>query len=463
MNFASPGFWAWLAGCLLASRLVLIVVRRCCPAAEESAAKLCLLATALCLLAVESPLTLAVFLWVVGAGWLAVSTGRTRAPAFMLLLLLQAAPLAYYKYWGFLLNDVLGLGVRVPSVLIPMGLSFYTFQTLGFWIDSRKAGAARPGWLDYLNFCSFFPQIVAGPIERRADLLPQIQATRFRLRRDWLDEAVPWIVLGLAYKLVVADNVAVLAAAMKVDASSAWQVWFECLLFALRIYFDFAGYSFVALGLGLLFGVRLTLNFAMPYWSADLRGFWRTWHVTLGGWLRDYIYRPLGGRGSPRWPARVLLVFLVSGLWHGAGWGFLAWGLAHGLGVVLCGSGRPWPLPGWVKWAATMAFVTATWLFFFERDPLLLREKALALVSPSAYSPVGLRSLPGIFASRSELLLAGVIAGLALAALLLEGLGKRRELPPYRLLRHPVATAVLVVLAVLLAATEESPFIYFNF
>lgn len=465
MNFASFEFWSWLAGCFVASRVVLAGVRRFAPAAEEEAAKLCLLGTALCLLAVESWLTLAAFGWVVGAGWLAVCAGSGRLGTLKVtgLLALQIAPLVYYKYWDFLFNEVLHLGVRVPSVLIPMGLSFYTFQTIGFWIDSRKPGTVRPRLLDYLNFCSFFPQIVAGPIERRGDLLPQIEATRFRFDRAAMDEALPWIVLGLAYKMVVADNVAVLADGMTIDPSNAWMVWLECFTFALRIYFDFAGYSFVAVGLGLLLGVRLTLNFNAPYWSADLRAFWRTWHITLGSWMRDYIYLPLGGRRSGRWVLNVMIVFLVSGIWHGAGWGFLVWGLLHGLGVVLCTAGRPWPVPVAAKWAATLAYVTGSWLFFFERDAALLKAKAIALLSPAAYAPAGLKALAGIFASRSELMLAAVIFGLALAALGLEGLGKRTGLPPYQILRRPRVACGLVALIVLLASTADSPFIYFNF
>ena len=465
MNFASFEFWSWLAICFVISRLVLWIARGLTPDREGITAKLCLLGTAACLLAVESWLTLGAFLWVVGAGWLAVRLPPSRRawPWFVLMLALQLAPLFYYKYWDFVFNQVLGLGLRVPSVLIPMGLSFYTFQTLAFWIDSRKPGSGRTGLLDYLTFCSFFPQIVAGPIERRVDLLPQIQATRFRLHREWLDEALPWIVLGLAYKMVVADNVASLAASMAIDPANAWQVWLECFAFGIRIYFDFAGYSFIAIGLGLVFGVRLTLNFNAPYWSADLRTFWRTWHITLGSWMRDYLYLPLGGRRCGRWVLNLLIVFLVSGVWHGAGWGFLIWGLVHGLGVAFCSAGGPWRLPRMVKWSVTMVFVTGAWLFFLERDPRLLGIKAKALVSPLAYDPAGLKSLAGIFGSRSELLLAALVFGIAFVMIGLEGLGARLGLKPYQLPRIPWVACILVAMIVLLGSTADSPFIYFNF
>ncbi|WP_193211698.1 MBOAT family O-acyltransferase [Luteolibacter marinus] len=465
MNFASSEFWYWLLACFTVSRLILLAVRRFVPHHESGAAKVCLLATSCCLLAVESWLTLGAFVWVVGCGWLAVRAParRGRLVWLVLMLALQLAPLFYYKYWNFVCNGIFGFGWRVPSVLIPMGLSFYTFQTLAFWIDSSKPGAARPRLLDYLTFSSFFPQIVAGPIERRADLMPQVGSIRFRLHREHLDEALPWIVLGLAYKMVVADNVAALSASMALDPGNAWHVWFECFAFAIRIYFDFAGYSFIAVGLGLLFGVRLTLNFNAPYWSADLRAFWRTWHITLGSWMRDYIYLPLGGRRSRRWVLNLLVVFLVSGVWHGAGWGFVLWGMLHGLGVALCAAGRPWRLPVVVKWGATMLFVVVSWLFFFERDPAMLRLKVMTLIAPGAYAPAGLKSLAGIFGSKSELILAAVVFALAATKIGLEGLGKRLGLAPYQLLRRPLAACVLVVLIVLLASTADSPFIYFNF
>jgi D-alanyl-lipoteichoic acid acyltransferase DltB (MBOAT superfamily) len=467
MNFASAEFWVILAICFLASRVLLFTSRKLAPAREPVIAKLCLLATAFILLAAESWLTLGAFLWVIVFGWIAICGGRNVGPwgkaRFLLLLLIQLAPLFYYKYWNFAFNEVLGLDWRIPSVLIPMGLSFYTFQTLSFWIDSRRQDEARPTFLDFMNFCSFFPQIVAGPIERRDHLLPQIQATRFRLKLKALDQALPWIVLGLAYKLIVADNLGNLSGLLRIDPSNAWQVWFECLVFGLRIYFDFAGYSFIAVGLGLLFGVKLTLNFLSPYWSQDLREFWRRWHISLGAWLRDYIYLPLGGR-KRRWVFNTLVVFAVSGIWHGAGWGFLCWGLVHGIGVAFCGFGKPWPLPAFIKRAATFAYVIAAWLFFFERDGVILREKALTLISPLSYLPAKAQSLPAVFTNPSDAVTIGLIVLLGFVLLAAEGLDVRQAAPePYKILRRRRIILLLAALTVWLAPMEESSFIYFNF
>lgn len=469
MNFASYDFWKLLILCFLGSRIILAVTRRISPQAENSTAKLCLLGTALTLLASESWLTLAAFLWVVLLGWLCVLLQgsrlhyRPKSTLFLILLVAQIAPLFYYKYWNFVLNECLGFDVRVPSVLIPMGLSFYTFQTIGFWIDNLRAPQPRPSFLDYLNFSSFFPQIVAGPIEKRESLLPQIQQTAFRIHRANLESALQWIILGLAYKLIVADNIAVLSDKFRVDAANAWHVWFECFAFGIRIYFDFAGYSFIAVGLGLLFGIHLTLNFRCPYWSLNLREFWRNWHVTLGSWLRDYIYLPLGGKRVRLWALNTLIVFLVSGVWHGAGWGFILWGALHGLGVAAASIKRPWTIPSPVAWFITFTYTIAVWLFFLERDPHALLIKAITLVKPTAYSLAHLLQMPLLFNNASESVTTAFVILLACGALLVEALSIRSKKEPYQLMRHPAASLLLVFLIIQLAPTQESSFIYFNF
>jgi D-alanyl-lipoteichoic acid acyltransferase DltB (MBOAT superfamily) len=469
MNFASYDFWKFLILCFVGSRLILALVRQIYPLAETMAAKLCLLATALILLTSESPLTLGAFLWVVILGWLCVLLQSAQWPVrakqlvFLLLLAAQLGPLFYFKYWNFLFNEIFGLDLSIPSVLIPMGLSFYTFQTIGFWIDNLRNPQPRPPFLDYLNFSSFFPQIVAGPIEKREDLLPQIQTNGFRINRANLDAALQWIILGLAYKLIVADNLGNLSDKFNIDPSNAWHIWLECFVFAFRIYFDFAGYSFIAVGLGLLFGVHLTLNFRCPYWSKNLREFWRNWHVSLGSWLRDYIYLPLGGRRVRWWMANTLIVFLVSGIWHGAGWGFLVWGLLHGIGVAVCGI-RPGLLRfAPLQWAATFIFTTFAWLFFLERDSATLFAKSISLLTPNSYSPENLTLIVRAFAGPTNALTTAFVLAFAIAAMLLEARGVRKKTEPYHHARRPAISLILVFLTVLLAPMEESQFIYFNF
>jgi alginate O-acetyltransferase complex protein AlgI len=469
LNFASHDFWRLLILCFLGSRLVLAIVRSVRPAAETTAAKLCLLATALILLSSESLLTLGAFLWVVVLGWFCVRLQDFRWPIrlkhaiFLFLLLAQLAPLFYYKYWNFVLNDIFGLDLRKPSVIIPMGLSFYTFQTIGFWIDNLRDPKPRPTFLDYLNFSSFFPQIVAGPIEKRENLLPQIEHHGFHIHKSNLEAALKWIVLGLAYKLVIADNLGVIPHNFHINPSNPYHIWLEIFTFSMRIYFDFAGYSFIAIGLGLIFGVHLSLNFRCPYWSASVREYWRTWHVTLGSWLREYIYLPLGGRKAGRWMINTLIVLLVSGIWHGAGWGFLIWGLLHGIAIICCNPGKEKKLPWPVRWLVTFTFITITRLFFMETDNSLLLEKTLSFFNPLSYNSANLKSFPAAFDSLLDALSLSLILAISFIALLAEGLGIRNNKEPYHYCRATAAIIVMVFLIVFLAPMEESRFIYFNF
>ncbi|MBC7979671.1 MAG: MBOAT family protein [Armatimonadetes bacterium] len=472
MNFASYEFWKLLILCFLASRVIMGIAKAISPELESLFGKLCLAATGLILLGAESWLTLGVFLWVVGLSWIGVLIAsrdgfeKSSIPGkliFAVLLVGQLAPLFYYKYWTFVLNDLLGLAVKVPSVFIPIGLSFYTFQKIGFWIDTIRNPGSRPRFLDYLNFCSFFPQIVAGPIEKRAALLPQIEEFVYKIRPANIPASAQWIVLGLAYKMVVADNLGLYPGKFHIDPSNPFHVWLEVFTFSIRIYFDFAGYSFIAVGLALIFGIRLTLNFRSPYWSANLREYWRNWHVTLGAWLRDYIYIPLGGNKNGRGIINILIVFLVSGIWHGAGWGFIIWGLLHGVGLTLCSSAKEKKTPWAIRWLVTFTFITATRLYFMETNTDLLIEKSCGFLNPLSYNLTNLRSLPAAFSGPLDIISLMLIFAIATIALLAEGLGIRKNKEPYHYGRLRIITFLLVFLIVFLAPMEESRFIYFNF
>lgn len=471
MNFASYDFWQLLIICFFGSQLAIALTKRLLPDYETTIMKVCLALTGLILLGAESWLTLIVFTWVVTLSWIGVlfATQTTQpskisvSAVFAILLIGQLAPLFYYKYWNFFTNDLLGFSIKSTSVAIPMGLSFYTFQKIGFWIDTVRNPQTPPKLLDYLNFCSFFPQIVAGPIEKKETLLPQIEQIRYKFHWQHFNEASEWIVLGLAYKLIVADNIGNLAQTFQISSQNAYQIWFQCISFGIRIYFDFAGYSFIAVGLGLIVGVKLTMNFDCPYSSTNLRDFWRRWHITLGAWLRDYIYIPLGGKRCKWWIINTLAVFVISGLWHGAGIGFLIWGLMHGVGVAFSSLGKPLTRFPLLRWAVTTAYVTAAWLFFFESNLKVLSEKSKALISISAYEPQKLVELLSLSPSTSTTISLSGILLIAMTFLTFEAIGKHMNLQSYQLLRGQGIGIILLVLIVFLAPMEESQFIYFNF
>jgi len=409
-------------------------------------------------------------------GWKAKAIATT-------LIVIDIGILAYFKYLNFFVENVVELvgpslaatwtSKSIPGMgAIPPGLSFYTFQKVAFVVDSYNSRDKRPiRPLDYLNFVSFFPQIVAGPIERRADLLPQMESFRFKFTLDNFDTAFRWLSLGLFSKFVLADNISPFISLE--DTQNAWLIWFNAFLFTLRIYFDFGGYSFMALGLAKLIGVNLTINFLAPYTSQSINEFWRRWHVTLSTWFRDYVFLPLMGKNKHWAPFYLFLTFTLSGLWHGAAWNFILWGAYHGLLLlVLRYAGRPFYrligqqqfiMPQFISWALTFGSVILGCLFFMETNTSRLVTKLSTLVTPWAYSITNFGNVLTLF-QESQGIVLGVSLLLAIAFLLMEHIAVwRRCACEYDILLSPWISRLLFALTILLAANTPSPFIYFEF
>ena len=316
---------------------------------------------------------------------LAESLGRKRVlalgVAFNLLLL------GYFKYAGFLgrgLNALAGAHVEFGEVVLPLAISFFTFQQIAYLVDVYRGEVEDYRFIDYALFVTFFPQLVAGPIVHHGEIVPQF-ARRLVQGLQAQDVAVGLTVfsIGLFKKVVVADNVEPIASVV-FDAAQGGAVmgfveaWVGALAYGFQIYFDFSGYSDMAIGLGMLFGIRLPVNFKAPYRSASIVEFWRRWHVTLSRFLREYLYFPLGGNrlGNARRYVNLMLTMLLGGLWHGAGWTFVFWGGLHGVYLIvnhawsgLVGSRVRAPLavrrlarP--VSVLMTFGCVTVAWVFF---------------------------------------------------------------------------------------------------
>jgi D-alanyl-lipoteichoic acid acyltransferase DltB (MBOAT superfamily) len=293
--------------------------------------------------------------------------------------------LGYFKYATFVVGNaaaLTGLDFAMDAVVLPLAISFHTFQQIAYLVDVRRGRAKDYDLADYLLFVSFFPQLIAGPIVHHYELLPQIERREtYRFQNAAFAEGVAFFVVGLVKKLVIADPVGALATPVFHTAAAAppglVEAWLAVSAYSVGLYFDFSAYSDMAIGLARMFGIRFPYNFNSPYKAASISDFWRRWHMTLSRFLRDYLYIPLGGnrRGPVRRSANLMLTMLLGGLWHGAGWTFVVWGALHGLYLLVNHAwsdfaartrvlGRPLTLPALPARALTLLAVMVAWVFF---------------------------------------------------------------------------------------------------
>ncbi|MFI5013135.1 MAG: MBOAT family O-acyltransferase [Hyphomicrobiales bacterium] len=312
--------------------------------------------------------------------------GARRKALLVLGLIWNLGILACFKYADFFITNldaVSGLDWPLLHVVLPLGISFFTFQKIAYLADIH-AGLAKPGPLsDFALFVFFFPQLIAGPIVHHAEMMPQFRAMAAKgADADyWLDSAtgLTLLLIGLVKKICIADQLAPYASSVFEHASEAHlrigllAAWQGALAYAVQLYTDFSGYSDMAIGLARLFGVKLPANFNSPYKSLSIIDFWRRWHMTLSRFLRDYLYVPLGGnrKGRARRYLNLMLTMLLGGLWHGAGWTYVAWGGLHGLYLLVNHAWRslaPFTLPKLMAWAITLFAVIVAWIFFRASD-----------------------------------------------------------------------------------------------
>ena len=386
--------------------------------------------------------------------------------------------LGVFKYYNFfadsLVAGVAPFGIQLHlstlNIVLPIGLSFYTFQSMAYTIDVYRGhfSAIRNPLLFGL-YISYFPQLVAGPIERAQRLIPQLTRPR-SVTADQLSSGALLILIGLVRKVAIADRAApfVDAAFSNPGGVGSVELIVAVFLFAIQIYCDFAGYSDIARGTSKLFGVELAQNFAHPYFATNITNFWRCWHMSLSSWLRDYLYVPLGGnRGKPLATHRnVVVTMMLGGLWHGAAWTFVVWGTLHGLALtahrivfrtgsrsrsLIAAVPRKW-LWAFAAWCATFGFVGMTWVLF--RAPDL--STALDFLMNIAY-----------WRQSHDLSSLLMLSGLTIILLSI-------DLPQYiaqsdvTILRMPwvvrgLAYAILVLILVMMRPSDGAPFIYFQF
>jgi alginate O-acetyltransferase complex protein AlgI len=375
--------------------------------------------------------------------------------------------LAVFKYSGFLgtnANALLGW-LHVPQsvpewhFLLPIGISFHTFQSMSYTIDAYR-GNVKPekNFIRFLTFVSFFPQLVAGPIERASNLLTQLQESPVITKED-LRSGVSLFIVGLFKKIALADFLSpyvdmVYGQPGNYESSELLLATFA---FAWQIYFDFSGYTDMARGVARVMGFRLMVNFNAPYLATGLGDFWGRWHISLSTWFRDYVYIPLGGNRGSKWKTcrNLILTFLLSGIWHGAAWTFVIWGGMHGLGLVATRGLEQSEFyrrrfPDWIKRVAVFSFVGCAWIFFRARnvsESLLIISRIFSWeVGPSQISVVALILICAIWGVQ-----------------FLRELGPRaREFLECQPIRAAMMAAMLVYL-VIVARPSSQQFIYFQF
>lgn len=295
---------------------------------------------------------------------------------------LDLALLGYYKYANFFLdsaNQLLGAGWTLQDIILPLGISFFTFTQIAFLVDAWSGKAREYNFIHYLLFVTYFPHLIAGPVLHHKEMMPQFaQPETYRLSWENMAVGLTFLFAGMFKKVVIADSLAVHAtpvfsAAEAGEALTFFAAWKGTVAYTLQLYFDFSGYSDMAIGLSRMFGVKLPLNFDSPYRAANIIDFWRRWHMTLSRFLRDYLYIPLGG--SRKGPAlryvNLMATMLLGGLWHGAGWTFVIWGGLHGIYLVINHAWQKlWvrPIDRWwsraIARAITLLAVMIAWVFF---------------------------------------------------------------------------------------------------
>ena len=398
--------------------------------------------------------------WAVARAW-----GRWRSGTWITAgIVMNLLVLGVCKYANFAAGALFPLLAQDPpawDIVLPLGISFFTFQKISYLVDLRRGDRHVYGLLEFAAFVTFFPQLIAGPLVRHNEIIPQLAADP-RGPGLWenLNRGAVLFVIGLAKKAGIADTVALVCDPVYARVAAGAhpnlaEAWAAAGTYMLQIYFDFSGYSDMAIGLALLFGLRLPLNFAAPYRSCSIREFWRRWHMTLSRFLRDYVYIPLGGNraGAGRQAVNVVLTMLLGGLWHGAAWTFVAWGGAHGLALAANGAWHRagWHMPRVAGWVLTTLFVLAAWVLFRAPDFATAARMFAGLLGANGGGRVHVDNAVVVAGAVAIAWLAPTSQGIAL--------GRLRPAPWLML---PVGAA-LVFLLLLVGGRVPNEFIYFQF
>lgn len=402
-----------------------------------------------------------------------------RTVCLIVSLVMNIGLLGTFKYLGFLINSVngwFGLSIPNPNLPLPIGISFFTFQSMSYTIDLyRRNIKVQKSAVSFMAFVTLFPQIVAGPIVRYEDVQNELDSRS--ITEKMLGDGISRFITGLGKKVLIANNIGMLWSQIKATdygELSAVTAWLGILAFTFQIYFDFSGYSDMAIGLGKMMGFNFPENFNYPYMSHSISEFWRRWHITLGAWFRSYIYIPLGGnrKGLPRTIINLLIVWAITGIWHGASWNFMLWGVYFGVLIIIerLFMGKVLEkIPSFFSWLYTFVLVVFGWVMF---DAVDTRVVDIGEMFGQVFAYIG-----AMFGANGVLMdntatFAIVNYGVMFAICILGSSDMlknaaeyiRKKAPEWVQYGFPVAqTAIMLASIAYITTSSYNPFLYFNF
>ena len=384
------------------------------------------------------------------------------------------AVLYYFKYYNFvagIINEWFGFTIAARPAWALLGVSFITFSAISYFIDIYRDDASAGGLLDAALYLTFFPKVVSGPIVLWKDFSKYLSDRIVTVEN--FTYGVNRLIVGAAKKVILADTLGALAADIQtqavygIDTPTAWGCAF---IYFLQIYYDFSGYSDMALGLSAMFGFRFKENFHFPYISTSITEFWRRWHISLGSWFREYVYIPLGGnrKGFPRTLINLSIVFLLTGIWHGSGWGYLCWGILHGICMIIerCIRNNKvyLKIPGFIKWFLTMFIVMIGWQVFRLGDLPQCIEFGKIMFGVTEFSAVNFTYQYYFTAKIIFLMIVGVIGAVLLASDRIKRIYSRFAITKCGFIIQEIALLLLFALCILFIVNSTySPFIYFQY
>ncbi len=383
-------------------------------------------------------------------------------------VIINLSLLGYFKYTGLILESIKNIPafsmIKIPEIALPIGISFFTFQTMSYVIDTYRGNCkAQKNIINFGTYVALFPQLIAGPIVRYVDIEDQLQTRKES--PELFEKGVKLFIIGLSKKVLLANQLGSLWAEFKTGGAEDGILgsWFGVLTFTLQIYFDFSGYSDMACGLGNMFGFKFVKNFDYPYISSSITEFWRTWHISLGTWFREYVYIPLGGnrKGKPRLILNLLIVWGLTGIWHGANWNFLLWGLYFGIILIL----EKFfllnlfkKIPKFISHIYSIFLILFGWVIFDFTD---MGEMGKFITQLFTFKNGVISSdLLSVLLSHLPLVLIAIFACLPFAKNVSKELQSKKW---YRTVENIAAVAALILCTASLVNSTYNPFLYFRF